>query len=170
MLPIDFLFVDCERDHWHGQGQMSMATLTIDKYRNNLVGIIETKPIYLDQTCDTWLPLTRKLCLLHKRSRSQLTYVGLNRNAFLCIAPVIHVYYISIKKEINIVCILCLPVYSPCYIFNTVQCLVRGITQITQFANYGNQQAIALVCSSYRTTLHQWPIFIYNIKVYHTNQ
>ena len=25
-------------------------------------------------------------------------------------------------------CILCLPVYSPCYIFNTVQCLVRGIT------------------------------------------
>ena len=41
MLPIDF------------QGQMSMATLTIDKYRNNLVGIIKTKPIYLDQTCDT---------------------------------------------------------------------------------------------------------------------
>ena len=37
-----------------GQGQMSIATLTIDKYRNNLVGIIETKPIYLDQTCDTW--------------------------------------------------------------------------------------------------------------------
>ena len=86
-----------------GQGQMSIATLTIDKYRNNLVGIIETKPIYLDQTCDTWLPLTRKLCLLHKRSRSQLTYVGLNRNAFLCIAPVIHVYCISIKKEINCV-------------------------------------------------------------------
>ena len=86
-----------------GQGQMSIATLTIDKYRNNLVGIIETKPIYLDQTCDTWLPLTRQLCLLLKRSRSQLTYVGLNRNAFLCIAPVIHVYYISIKKEINCV-------------------------------------------------------------------
>ena len=41
MLPIGF------------QGQMSMATLTIDKYRNNLVGIRETKPIYLDQTCDT---------------------------------------------------------------------------------------------------------------------
>ena len=54
MLPIDFIFVDCERDMAkRGHGQMSIATLTIDKYRNNLVGIIETKPIYLDQTCDT---------------------------------------------------------------------------------------------------------------------
>ena len=45
----------------------------------------------------TWLPLMRKLCLLHERSRSQLTFFALDRNALLCIAPVIHVYYTSIN-------------------------------------------------------------------------
>ena len=73
------------------QGQMSMVMLTMDKYRNNLVGTTEIKPMYLDQSCDTWLPLMRKICLLHKRSRSQLTILGWSEMLCPCISPVIHV-------------------------------------------------------------------------------
>ena len=96
------------------QGQMSIATLTIDKYRNNLVGIIETKLIYLDQTCDTWLPLTRKLCLLHKRSRSQLT-CWIEQKCF-CLHCPWNTCVLHINQKGNKLCAYC--VY-PCTVYVT---------------------------------------------------